>query len=169
MGSIASPVAGKLAARSAAVATVKTENFTKVSDALYRGGYPELSDLKGLVAMGVTTDISLMGGDSSFESEAVAQEAKAAKSLGLTFVNLRVPFKVAFPRAMADQFLSIVTQAEASTRGGHAVYLHCRHGRDRTGTMVAVYRMSQDHFTNAKAFAPSVCRADPGLEKSGFK
>jgi Protein of unknown function (DUF4087) len=24
-------------------------------------------------------------------------------------------------------------------------------------------------FTNAKAFAPSVCRADPGLEKSGFK
>jgi len=33
------------------------------------------------------------------------------------------------------------------------VFVHCRRGADRTGTMLAVYRIVHDHWENAKALA----------------
>ena len=33
------------------------------------------------------------------------------------------------------------------------VYVHCLHGVDRTGTMIALYRMRMQHWTNSDALA----------------
>jgi protein tyrosine/serine phosphatase len=32
-----------------------------------------------------------------------------------------------------------------------AVFVHCRRGADRTGTAIAVYRISHDHWDNKQA------------------
>jgi protein tyrosine/serine phosphatase len=32
-------------------------------------------------------------------------------------------------------------------------FVHCKHGEDRTGAVIAAYRMSVDHWTNAQAMA----------------
>lgn len=140
--------------------SVKTENFSKVSTFLFRGGVPSDDDLAALSKLGVTTDVNLMGGGSSpTEHAEVAHERETAQKLGITFINLPVPFDVPFPRAMADTFLKTVE--DEATRGGHVVYVHCVHGRDRTGTMVSYYRVEHDQWTVAKAMAEQ--------ESFGFK
>jgi protein tyrosine/serine phosphatase len=35
----------------------------------------------------------------------------------------------------------------------HTIFVHCREGVDRTGVMMALYRIAIDHFTIAQALA----------------
>jgi len=44
------------------------------------------------------------------------------------------------------KFLRIATTPELQP-----VLVHCQHGSDRTGTMVAIYRITQDGWTKAQA------------------
>jgi protein tyrosine/serine phosphatase len=45
------------------------------------------------------------------------------------------------------EFLSMVNDP-----ANQPVYVHCQGGRHRTGTMTAVYRMTQDHWTATQAY-----------------
>jgi protein tyrosine/serine phosphatase len=42
------------------------------------------------------------------------------------------------------------------------VFIHCERGRDRTGTVVACYRMTTDHWDNKRALAEA---EDHGLSR----
>jgi protein tyrosine/serine phosphatase len=42
------------------------------------------------------------------------------------------------------------------------VFIHCKHGNDRTGTVVACYRMTTEHWSNKRAFAEA---EDHGLSR----
>jgi tyrosine-protein phosphatase SIW14 len=135
-----------------AASGVNTENFSQVTPSLYRGGVPQDADMTALKNLGITTDINLLGGGGNPSDKAeVIHEAAVAKSLGINFINLPVPFNVPFPKALADTFLQTVL-AEAGVPN-HAVYVHCIHGRDRTGTMVAYYRIEHDKYTPQAAIA----------------
>ncbi|HBQ18058.1 MAG TPA: protein-tyrosine-phosphatase, partial [Myxococcales bacterium] len=50
--------------------------------------------------------------------------------------------------AQVDRFMAIVTDPEAQP-----VYVHCLHGVDRTGAMIALYRMRVDGWSNSDALA----------------
>lgn len=50
--------------------------------------------------------------------------------------------------APVDRFLAIVSDP---TR--HPVYVHCLHGVDRTGAMIAAYRIRRQGWTNHDALA----------------
>jgi tyrosine-protein phosphatase SIW14 len=137
---------------SASASGVNTENFAQVTNYLYRGGVPQDADMTALKNLGVTTDINLLGGGGNPGDKAeVVHEAAVAKSLGMNFINLPVPFNVAFPKSLADTFLKTVLDEAAVPN--HAVYVHCTHGRDRTGTMVAFYRIEHDKYTPTAAIA----------------
>jgi protein tyrosine phosphatase (PTP) superfamily phosphohydrolase (DUF442 family) len=128
-------------------AELPMENFTRVNAGLYRGGLPTDEDMKGLKALGIKTIVNLMGGGGDAEERnLVAHEKEVATKLGLTFVNLAIPFKVDVPEAMVNQWLQV-----AQAPSGQAVYIHCRHGRDRTGMMVAAYRIANDGYTGQQA------------------
>jgi protein tyrosine/serine phosphatase len=128
-------------------ADIGTENFKQVNAGLFRGGVPSDDQLEGLKKLGVKTDVSLMSMGNSRERDVILHEKETCAQLGIKFINLSLPFNAPPPQAMLDTWL-----ATAQDKGASAVYVHCVHGRDRTGTMVAAYRMTVDHLTNEQAF-----------------
>lgn len=112
------------------------ENLYKVSDELYRGKQPSREGMQVLEDMGVKTVVNLRTGDSDKELLA---------GVGLDYEH--IPFNTADPdEEEVLRFLSVVTD-----KARQPVFVHCRRGADRTGMMVAVYRMVVQGWSNERA------------------
>ena len=102
-------------------------NFHRVSDDLYRGEQPTAEGMKRLQAMGIKTVLNL---------RAFHSDRKALKGTSLEGEHISVK-----PWHIEDEdvaeFLRIVTDKSRTP-----VFVHCQHGADRTGLMVAVYRVA---------------------------
>lgn len=126
--------------------------FAEVNPQLYRGGLPAKSDLAAMKQMGFKTDVDLMGEILVFDTFLVWREHHWANETGIGFQQVEVPTGKLFwkmpSNAVADQFLKVVLNP-----ANQPCYIHCLHGRDRTGAMAAVYRIAHDHYTNAQALA----------------
>jgi protein tyrosine/serine phosphatase len=127
-------------------AGLPTQNFAQVHDSLFRGGQTDDESMKLAKQMGIRMIVNLQGA-APLENVTVAREKANAEKLGIGWVNIRIPFKVEVPKDMVNQWLTI-----AANPANQPCYVHCYHGRDRTGTMVAAYRIKYDHFTNTQAF-----------------
>lgn len=46
------------------------------------------------------------------------------------------------------------------------VFVHCLHGADRTGTVIACYRIAHDHWDNSKALAEARTDGMSWLERA---
>jgi protein tyrosine/serine phosphatase len=116
-------------------------NSYKVNDALYRGGQPKPGGWELLRQLGIKTVINLRDADTKAEVE-----EEDVLSAGLQYFN--VPFaRWGRPedRDMA-QVLSIINDP-----ANQPVFVHCQHGADRTGVVIAVYRVSHDGWTSHRA------------------
>lgn len=101
-------------------------NFAQVSNNLYRSGQPTAEGMQQLEKMGIKTVINLR----NFHSD-----ADDLKSTQIREVNL--PMTIFPPSEDKQQsFLDIVTDTTKTP-----VLVHCYAGSDRTGTMVAMYRI----------------------------
>jgi protein tyrosine/serine phosphatase len=118
-------------------------NFAEVNGKLYRGAQPLPGGLQRLSELGVKTIINLRG-----KGESVGSEEKEARALGLRFFN--VPFgRAGRPRdADMKRVLSIINTPEYQP-----VFVHCKQGADRTGTVIAIYRIVHDGWTDQQAKA----------------
>jgi protein tyrosine/serine phosphatase len=113
-------------------------NFHKVNDHIYRGAQPTADGFRSLSAMGVKTVIDLRG-DHSFQAE-----AQAVRAAGMRFVS--------FPMSgLAAPTNGLVTKVLTALDSGEPVFVHCKEGKDRTGTVIACYRVAHDRWTNEKA------------------
>ncbi|HEY3938034.1 MAG TPA: tyrosine-protein phosphatase [Bryobacteraceae bacterium] len=116
-------------------------NFGEVNDHLYRGGEPSLVGLEELAAQGVKLVIDLRENGKATDFEKIQ-----VKKLGMKYVNLPLrPFS-APTQGQMEQALSLLLQSNSQT-----VFVHCRRGKDRTGTVIACYRIEHDRWTNSKA------------------
>jgi protein tyrosine/serine phosphatase len=114
--------------------------FACVAPGVYRGGQPDHRQLAWLRDLGVRSTVNLRRERRS----RWRQEESDARDLGLRFVHY--PFYGIF--GAAEPFLlSIVDQL----RAGH-VYVHCKHGRDRTSLVVALYRVIVDGWDANEAW-----------------
>jgi uncharacterized protein (TIGR01244 family) len=118
-------------------------NFSKVNERLYRGGQPKAGGIKKLAEIGIKTIINLRGTDEQTRAEEA--EAKAA---GLSYFNIPMP---GLSRPTHEQISRVMEIVGAQESG--PVFIHCKRGSDRTGTIVAVYRISRDGWTADQALS----------------
>src|SRR5258708_26657561 len=128
-------------------------HFSKANDLLYRGGRRKPADLSYLQSLNVRTVINLQGGDLNNPryrafmkwwepgelADAIAAEKYLSESLGLLFLS--EPLDAIDPvsdedDARIDEILHIMGNPAAQP-----VYVHCEHGVDRTGLIVALYQV----------------------------
>jgi protein-tyrosine phosphatase len=138
-----------LASRKAAPPVL--ERHAVVSPTLSRGSVPvSEADMKFLVEQQkVKTIVTLLHPENPNEIALLVQERALAAKYGVKLVNLPLPFGVDPPPEMVQRFLATVDAATPQAR----VYVHCRLGRDRTGTMVAVFRQARQGATPDAALA----------------
>lgn len=133
---------------SAAVAQSETRyaelpNFQMVNERLYRGAQPQSGGFRRLAELGIRTVVNLRGAD----GRARTDEARA-HAAGLRFFNVPMAGHARPTDKQVERVLSIINVPE-----NQPVFLYCRRGADRTGTMTAVYRISQDGWTSESAIA----------------
>jgi tyrosine-protein phosphatase SIW14 len=118
-------------------------NFHQVNPKLFRGAQPSAGGMEQLQKLGVKTVVDLR--ESGARAEA---EKKVVEGLGMRYVN--VPMK-GFHTPEAGQVAQVLHIIDDNTDG--SVFVHCRRGADRTGTVIAVYRIAHDGWDNGKALA----------------
>ena len=109
------------------VKTPGLPNLHRVSESLYRGAQPTAEGIRELKAMGVRTIINLR----SFHSD----RDKIGET-GLAYERIYMKPWHAEEKEIV-RFLQIVTDGKRTP-----AFVHCQHGADRTGTMIAVYRVA---------------------------
>jgi tyrosine-protein phosphatase SIW14 len=112
-------------------------NFGEVTPTLYRGGLLNGTGLKALAKMGVVIVVDTHANDET--------EEKEAKALGMQYVA--IPWHCPWPHdEVFAKFLKLLRENK-----GKKVFVHCRLGDDRTGMMVAAYRMAEEGWTADEA------------------
>jgi protein tyrosine phosphatase (PTP) superfamily phosphohydrolase (DUF442 family) len=111
-------------------------NFGEVTPRLYRGGQPSREGFKNLAAMGVQIVV---------DSNRSSGDEKLLKGLGIQYVTL--PWHCPFPKdKIFAEFLQLMRD-----NPDKKVFVHCRLGDDRTGMMVASYRMGAQGWSAEEA------------------
>ncbi len=112
------------------------KNFHQVTTNLYRCAQPDDAGMRQLEKLGVKTVINLRG----FHSD-------TGELKGTTLRNERIYFNTWHPEDEdVVRFLKIIT----ATNNAPFV-VHCQHGSDRTGTMIAIYRIAVEGWTKDEA------------------
>jgi protein tyrosine phosphatase (PTP) superfamily phosphohydrolase (DUF442 family) len=111
-------------------------NFFQVSENLYRSAQPSASGMKELEGMGVKTVINL---------RYLHSDRDELKGTKLRYEHIRLTAADADDEHVAA-FLRIVAQKKNGP-----FLVHCQHGSDRTGTMVAFYRIVFQGWDKEKA------------------
>ena len=116
-------------------------NFHQVNSQLYRGGQPKAGGIRKLAALGIKTIVSLRS-----EDDRTRAEAAAAKALGLRYFDIPMPDLSRPTDAQVNRALALINAPE-----NQPVFVHCKRGSDRTGTVIACYRISHDGWTSRQA------------------
>lgn len=119
---------------------VPVERFAEVAPGLFRGAQPDAAGLRALRAAGVRTVLDLR-----LDHDESAEVAAA----GMVPVSLPMLGGRAAP-APGERLLRRFFEI-ALDPARRPVFVHCSHGRDRTGALFAAYRIEVDGWTPERA------------------
>jgi tyrosine-protein phosphatase SIW14 len=112
-------------------------DFGEITPTLFRGAQPRKHGFEALAKMGIQIVVDLRG-DRRREREEVTR-------LGMLYVPMR--WECSFPKdEIFAQFLTLLRK-----NPGKKVFIHCKVGDDRTGMMVAAYRMAEQGWSAPRA------------------
>ncbi len=115
-------------------------NFHYVDNTLLRGAKPTQAQLQELKDNGVKTIISFCTNynPQNPKAKTIPDEANWASKLGINFYWM--PFRSKDNPSEQDikTFFNVTDEAKSK---GEKVFIHCRHGADRTGVFSAMYRL----------------------------
>src|SRR5262245_39030517 len=129
----------------AALSVPGIPNFHQVNENIFRGAQPTDDAWQHLANMGVKVVVDLRR-DGEDGDHFIKNEAKAVEAAGMRFVHVPMNGLVAPTEAQVTKVLGIF-------HSGEKVFVHCKKGKDRTGTVVACYRIMHDKWENKKALA----------------
>lgn len=127
----------------AAIQAPGVPNFHQVNATIYRGAQPTRQGWESLSKLGVTTVIDLRREREDREHSTNAEQ-RAVEAAGMRYLNVPMNGIVAPSDAQVAKVLAVFDS-------GQKVFVHCRGGKDRTGTVIACYRIEHDHWQNRKA------------------
>jgi rhodanese/phosphatase family protein len=111
--------------------------FAEVTPTLYRGAQPRKHGFEALAKMGIQIVVDLRGNRKG--------ERKEVTRLGMQYVPLH--WECSFPKdRVFAEFLSLIQK-----NPGKKIFVHCRVGDDRTGMMIAAYRMAYEGWSAKQA------------------
>ncbi len=113
------------------------ENLYKINDSLYRGEQPSTEGMKSLVRLGVKSVLNL---------RCFASDRSEIKHTSLQRYQEHVNTWVMSESELIEA-LDILVKSEKP------LYIHCKHGSDRTGTVVAAYRIVFENWSKEDAIA----------------
>jgi protein tyrosine/serine phosphatase len=138
------------------ITALHVRNFGEINSHLYRGAAPSPAALEELRALGVKVIVDLR-----LPGEGPEAESLKVRSLGMKYVN--VPLAAWSPptRAQIEQVLLLLYSSDSEP-----VFIHCRRGKDRTGTVLACYRIQHDNWDNRRALEEAKSYGMSRLERS---
>ncbi|MDD5084908.1 MAG: tyrosine-protein phosphatase [Candidatus Omnitrophica bacterium] len=119
----------------------RIKNFHEVNNSIYRSGQPDSEAFTPLKDFGIRTIIDLRQ-----PNEGTEREKLLAESAGLTYISIPMDGFSKPPDEIIDKILNLLE----SDQGPYLV--HCKHGRERTGVVIACYRVKHDRWTADKAY-----------------
>src|SRR5262249_25365496 len=111
-------------------------NLGQVTPTLYRGGQPSAQAFETLAHMGIAIVV---------DTGRSKRDETLIKNLGMSYVSL--PWYCPFPKDKVFARFMEITRENPSKK----IFVHCRLGDDRTGMMIAAYRMGEQHWTAKEA------------------
>lgn len=111
-------------------------NFHRVNERLYRGAQPNAEGITHLAQMKIKTVINLRMADDVWPEEESAVRAK-----GMNYYHVPLPGLSRPTREQVAEVLRLIAISPPP------VFVHCQHGVDRTGTIIASYRITHDGWT----------------------
>jgi protein tyrosine/serine phosphatase len=111
-------------------------NLHRVTTNLYRCAQPTADGLRAAEAMGIKTVVSLR----AFHSDKDEVESTKLRTRRIYFNTWHAEDEDVV------RFLKIIADTNAGP-----ILVHCKHGADRTGTMIAIYRMALQGWTKEEA------------------
>jgi tyrosine-protein phosphatase SIW14 len=131
-------------------------NYHKVDDQVHRGAQPSNEGFQNLAKLGIKTVIDLREADGRSQAE-----KKVVEAAGMQYVN--IPLRGM--EAPSAEKVAKVLGYFVDTKSG-PVFVHCRRGADRTGTVIACYRITHDHWDNKKALAEARANGMSWIERA---
>jgi tyrosine-protein phosphatase SIW14 len=116
-------------------------NFGRVAENLYRGGQPTSGGFNALHAMHVGIVVNFRDDRAEMTSE-----KREVESLGMKYIGIPWSANHEPSSAQLVEFLDLV-RANQNTK----IFVHCRRGADRTGVMIAAYRIAVEHKSAAES------------------
>ena len=123
------------------LAIAGVSNAGKVNDSLFRGAQPKPEGFAELQKLGITLVVNLRS-----EHREVEWERKQVESLGLRYVNIPIGGFATPKEEQVAQFLTLFRQS-----AGQKIFVHCHYGEDRTGVMIATYRIAAQKWSADQA------------------
>ncbi len=113
-----------------------SDNFFRVTKHLYRSAQPSADGMRAYEKFGIQTVINL---------RAFHSDAEEVRGTELTLVEI----PILTWDAGKDEIVIRVLQAIRDAK--KPVLVHCQHGADRTGLIMAAYRTVEQHWSKAEA------------------
>ncbi len=124
------------------------KNFYQVNQHVYRGAQPDKEGFGFLTKLGVKTVIDLRESDARSRMEERLVTTAGMRYLNVPMTGLTPPTDVEI-----SKILGILENENTGP-----VFVHCKRGADRTGAVIAAYRIDHDGWDNDRALKEAMDR-----------